>query len=1621
MATSFPDAATATPVNAFLVRKGGEPQVIDLKEKFGSGYSFSIETSNGDSVSAAADANGLLTLSFGDYGHSDIRITATAEDGSTIVDNFRVRVAGENAYTIAVVPDTQDYTAKYASDAIFTRMTQWLVDNKESLNIQFVSHVGDVTYHNTDAEWQRAEASLRLLDGKIPYSIVPGNHDLASGGSAASRTLDNLSKYFTVAEQSQLEGFGGVYDKEPESLWNSYHTFTAPDGTQWLNLALEFGPRDDVLRWAGDVIEQHLDHRVIITTHGYMAGDERVGPLTPQLTGENAGPAYGVGNDERGSSDGDGIWQKLASKYPNVAFTFSGHNFIDGAQTQVSYGAGGQPVLQMLVNYQNGVAAEVTGNGAENKGNNGGNGAIRLLTIDPENNAVYTETYFTELDDYLDGYRGKPELDRDGLTGSYLGHQESFTGIDLSTPPAIPVADAGQDVFIEARSGDIAYFRLDASNTILPERAGASYVWKDAEGTVIATGRNPFIYQEAGARVLTLEVTDANGYTSIDDVRVTVIGKKTLLSDNFNDGDSKGWSAPTDIKLAEMGTPEDFGLPALPGGDDDILKFPKYTKQQHLLFKPELADVPAGGLVSSYTFAFDVLLPSTSDGWWSLFQTDVSNNSDAEFYLRNDGDGTGSLGISSVYQGDFKYDTWQRIAVTFEKQSNDTYIIKKYIEGEFVGQQTDSYRGGRFDIDPAKGVLLFTDDGAETSGGYINSFLFADRALSADEITAFGKASAGGIASNPVTGATQFDFTDGKFDATFGAGTLDVPEVVVTTPLKVVGTVKSGEIDGEGTLKDLTNTGTNILVWNNAEAQQWNDYVYDITLRTNDNSGQIGVVFRYQDQNNHYRLTFDVNGNARSLVKVQNGETTVLASAEKGIILDADAELRVVVSGDEIRVLLDNRDVFNGPIRDDEPLAKGTVGVYSSGQDTAAFDNVLVNKLSLTAHGESGARVIDADGDGQVEVSVSAAASFGPQEIVEYRWLIGDQVVGTGKDAVVTLPADAKDITLEVLDAAGHWASDEVLLDIVAQENILLQDDFAAGISDWRFIDEGEYDEAANWRIENGELVQDAHVYSRQLTSGGNATSSNIWDRGWSPLGDGDYILRKGTYALYEGEGANQWKDYSVETVLNIGEARSAGILFYYQDENNYYKLDLNTENKLIQITRLVDGVETLLGRTGGYLSQLQEGLVRVDIVDHVITVTLDGEKVFANTIEDRSLDHGTIALYNWGGASGLSYDDVKVVSLRDNAGVDITPPQISGIRSLTEDPTAGTVVFEVAFNEAVEDVDAADFVLTGNGLKDGYAIDKVEGEGSVWTITVTGVAGKGSLALGLAQDISVSDLAGNALVWSNATGGHDVRTPETGYEIVVNEFGGHDIFLHVADALVPSLGTDKLDRVFYDGEEAIVVLSDNMEQGTLHDDAHDSGLIGNSLANVLTGNAYDNVIKGGAGRDILTGGKGADTFVYDAADQSGIRAVDLITDFSIAEGDKVVFDDLGVKQQTNKSSLFLSTFKDGVLSSTVSTLLSALTNDVGLATTAVASLMGENSVASFKFDGDWYLVQTGDRTGNLGGMGNPLSLLTPGGLQKLGDYVADRLAIENVVEIDLVGTNSIRKLSDVVSFDLVA
>jgi 3',5'-cyclic AMP phosphodiesterase CpdA len=282
-------------------------------------------------------------------------------------------------FSIVVLPDTQIYAWKYPE--IFHAQTRWIAENVQELNIRFVLHVGDVVEHNKAKEWRIAREAFSLLDGKVPYAIALGNHDMGRRGSARSRK-SQFSKYFPVDLFRGWESFGGVYDREPDQTDNSYHAFAA-GGRKWLVVALEFGPRDDVLRWANNVVSQHPDHTVIVITHTYLDNDGR--RYSRELEKQTYPPyKYPLAKGKGSLNDGEEIWQKLVSAHGNMKLVVSGHVCV--AAYLSSTGKAGNVVHQMLVNYQN--------------QKRGGTGWLRLLKFSENAERVHVQDYSPVLDQW---------------------------------------------------------------------------------------------------------------------------------------------------------------------------------------------------------------------------------------------------------------------------------------------------------------------------------------------------------------------------------------------------------------------------------------------------------------------------------------------------------------------------------------------------------------------------------------------------------------------------------------------------------------------------------------------------------------------------------------------------------------------------------------------------------------------------------------------------------------------------------------------------------------------------------------------------------------------------------------------------------------------------------------------------------------------------------------------------------------------------------------------------------------------------------------------------------------------------------------------------------------------
>lgn len=282
------------------------------------------------------------------------------------------------AWTLALLPDTQVYSLR--NPGLFQVQTGWLRLQREARDIRYALHLGDIVNNNTALEWRRARDAMRLLDGVLPYALVPGNHDYGPSGDASTReTL--LNEFFPGAEQETMPSLGGLM--EPGKLDNSFHLFEA-GGVRWIVIALEWGPRDGTIAWADGVMRAHSDRRGILVTHAYLNHNDRRYDITDTAHPQDYNPHHY--RTPGGVNDGQELWDKLVRRH-DFAFTFNGHVLADGTGYLESENVAGRRVHQMLVNYQMRPM--------------GGEGYLRLLEFQPDGVHVQVKSYSPLFDRYL--------------------------------------------------------------------------------------------------------------------------------------------------------------------------------------------------------------------------------------------------------------------------------------------------------------------------------------------------------------------------------------------------------------------------------------------------------------------------------------------------------------------------------------------------------------------------------------------------------------------------------------------------------------------------------------------------------------------------------------------------------------------------------------------------------------------------------------------------------------------------------------------------------------------------------------------------------------------------------------------------------------------------------------------------------------------------------------------------------------------------------------------------------------------------------------------------------------------------------------------------------------------
>ena len=248
-------------------------------------------------------------------------------------------------YSIALIPDQQCLT-DWHPDMLYN-MYQWIGDNAEKENMQMVINVGDITNYPNQVQWERAKYAYDLLQNRVPYIAVPGNHDYNG-----HRDTTNMNVYFPLSMFKEMETYGGSYTEDnnlPDDVANTWQAFEV-NGNKYLVLGLEYGPRDSVLAWANEVVAAHPSHQVIVVTHAYMNNDGTI------LDGTDSGlPTDWWKDIEEGAelpNNPEAIWDKFVKNHKNIVMVLSGHIGSRNIVMRTDVGVHGNEVKQFLIDAQ---------------------------------------------------------------------------------------------------------------------------------------------------------------------------------------------------------------------------------------------------------------------------------------------------------------------------------------------------------------------------------------------------------------------------------------------------------------------------------------------------------------------------------------------------------------------------------------------------------------------------------------------------------------------------------------------------------------------------------------------------------------------------------------------------------------------------------------------------------------------------------------------------------------------------------------------------------------------------------------------------------------------------------------------------------------------------------------------------------------------------------------------------------------------------------------------------------------------------------------------------------------------------------------------------------------------
>jgi hypothetical protein len=419
---------------------------------------------------------------------------------------------------------------------------------------------------------------------------------------------------------------------------------------------------------------------------------------------------------------------------------------------------------------------------------------------------------------------------------------------------------------------------------------------------------------------------------------------------------------------------------------------------------------------------------------------------------------------------------------------------------------------------------------------------WADMSSNEDGFRIERKASGGNYAQIATVAANVKSYTDPSVTAgvsycyvvkAYNSGGVSAPSnSACTTPVASANsTTSSSSSTSTSTAGSTTSSSSGSTTTSTSyTGGKWKDYTVNVTLKSLDNDS-IGVIFRYVDDNNYYRFTWNRSEAYRRIEKRENGVLSVLAQKTSQYQRDTAYRIQISVQGGQIQVWINGgTPVFSVT---DNSLDQGTIGLYSSSNKGSIFDDVVVTDL-VSGQTLLSDNFNDGDYTGWTMLDEAGTTNAPSAWAISNGALVQTSNIGSSDNSIGTFALYTKGgstdslytqaSSSDSLHTKGSWT------DYIASVDVRSTDDDFIGLM-FRYHDNGNY-YRFSWKTDNARrqlekirdgvvtvLAQDAvpyvsgRTYGLKITAKGSALQVHI--DGQLIFSVTDSTFAGGTIALY--------------------------------------------------------------------------------------------------------------------------------------------------------------------------------------------------------------------------------------------------------------------------------------------------------------------------------------------------------------------------------------------------------------------------------------------------------------------------------------------------------------------------